>query len=117
METVYQAKPMNMGWCVQCHRDPTDRLRPRDQVTKLDWVPSADDPSTIAVFAAAPDLADRAAKAGVSIASKNPDDLAKAYLHKVGDSESTAALRSELGALLKAQYHINPNTDCITCHR
>ena len=44
METVYQAKPMNMAWCVQCHRDPTERIRPRDAVTKLDWVPSEDDP-------------------------------------------------------------------------
>ena len=23
MEVVYQAKPMNMAWCLQCHRDPT----------------------------------------------------------------------------------------------
>ena len=39
METVYQVQPLNMAWCLQCHRDPTAKIRPRDQVTNLDWVP------------------------------------------------------------------------------
>ena len=54
MEVVYQAKPMNMAWCLQCHRDPTDKIRPRNQVTHLDWKPSADDPSTVAAFESLP---------------------------------------------------------------
>ncbi|HVS73035.1 MAG TPA: cytochrome c3 family protein [Phycisphaerae bacterium] len=39
MEVVYQAKPLNMAWCLQCHRDPTAHIRPKDQVTNLDWLP------------------------------------------------------------------------------
>jgi len=115
MDVVYQAKPMNMAWCLQCHRDPVSRLRPRDQVTKLDWVPSSEDASTVAVFAAAPDLKDRASKLGV--AGKDNQELAKNYVKKLSDTESLSALRQELGQLIKDQYHINPNTDCITCHR
>jgi hypothetical protein len=39
MEQVYQVEPLNMAWCLQCHRDPEARIRPRDQVTNLDWKP------------------------------------------------------------------------------
>jgi hypothetical protein len=42
MDTVQHAKPLSMGFCLDCHRDPAPRLRPRDQVTNLDWkAPSA----------------------------------------------------------------------------
>jgi hypothetical protein len=26
-----------MGWCLECHRDPGPHLRPRDQVTNMEW--------------------------------------------------------------------------------
>jgi len=123
METVYQAKPMNMGWCLQCHRDPTDRIRPRDQVTRLDWQPSADDPSTVAAFASLPDveLASRLSKFESSDATKKTtrtkQEMAHDYVAARIKAESADALRHELGEILKAQYHVNPNTDCITCHR
>jgi hypothetical protein len=35
METVYQAKPLNMGWCLDCHRNPTPNIRPLNKVTDL----------------------------------------------------------------------------------
>jgi menaquinone reductase, multiheme cytochrome c subunit len=75
MEVVYQAQPMNMAWCLQCHRNPDSHIRPKDQVTNLDWKP--------------------ATTGGQSV-----DDAKLA-----------------LGKQLKQQYHVNPNTDCITCHR
>jgi hypothetical protein len=39
MEVVRSEKPINMGWCLDCHRDPTRNLRPRDQVTNMEWTP------------------------------------------------------------------------------
>jgi len=42
MEVVYQAEPLSMGWCLDCHRNPEQHLRPLDFVTQLDWVPSED---------------------------------------------------------------------------
>jgi hypothetical protein len=43
MDTVMHAKPLSMGFCLDCHRDPAAHLRPRDQVTNLDWkAPSAE---------------------------------------------------------------------------
>ncbi len=35
METVYQSKPLTMGWCLECHRQPLDNLRPTSEVTNL----------------------------------------------------------------------------------
>jgi hypothetical protein len=39
MEVVYQAEPLSMGWCLDCHRKPEPRLRPREFVTVMDWEP------------------------------------------------------------------------------
>jgi hypothetical protein len=42
MEVVYQAEPLSMGWCLECHRNPERHLRPVEYVTQLDWVPQED---------------------------------------------------------------------------
>ena len=76
MEVVRQAQPLNMAWCLDCHRNPDGHLRPRNQVTNLDWL-----------------AADAAKDIGALPAGET------------------------LGSFLKKQYHVNPNTDCVTCHR
>jgi hypothetical protein len=40
MEVVYQARPLSMGWCLDCHRNPETRLRPKEFVTVMDWEPA-----------------------------------------------------------------------------
>ncbi|NJN65106.1 MAG: cytochrome c3 family protein [Acidobacteria bacterium] len=42
MEVVYQVEPLNMGWCLDCHRNPEPHLRPVEFVTQLDWQPEGD---------------------------------------------------------------------------
>jgi hypothetical protein len=37
MEEVHQSQPISMGWCLNCHREPEQHLRPREQVTSMDW--------------------------------------------------------------------------------
>ena len=39
MEVVAQAEPLNMLWCLDCHRDPVPRLRPISEITNMDWEP------------------------------------------------------------------------------
>lgn len=70
MEVAQTVAPLNMGWCLECHRKPETRLRPRDQVTNMDWTPPKE-----------------------------------------------AAAHEALAKELKARYHTNANTDCVTCHR
>ncbi len=41
MDVVQQEKPLSMGWCLSCHRNPNAHLRPPEFVTKMDWVPPA----------------------------------------------------------------------------
>ncbi len=38
MEIVKHDQPMSMGWCLECHRNPEEYLRPIAEVTNLDWV-------------------------------------------------------------------------------
>ena len=37
MEEVKQEKPLNMGWCLDCHRKPLGRVRDPLTVTDLGW--------------------------------------------------------------------------------
>jgi hypothetical protein len=39
MEVVRLDKPISMGWCLECHRDPAKNLRPKDQITNMNWTP------------------------------------------------------------------------------
>jgi hypothetical protein len=41
MPLVWQTQPLQMGWCLQCHRQPEQFIRPRDQVFNMDWQPPA----------------------------------------------------------------------------
>lgn len=59
MARVYQVKPLTMGWCLDCHRDPRGRLRPVEAVTAMGWeergpagaagdpVPAREEPATL----------------------------------------------------------------------
>jgi hypothetical protein len=67
METVYQHEPLSMGWCLECHRNPENALRPKELITKMDYAPEG--------------------------------------------SQTTIGLK------LKKDFHLNPSTDCSTCHR
>lgn len=40
MAAVYQVQPLTMKWCLDCHRDPVPKLRPRDQITSMTWTSS-----------------------------------------------------------------------------
>ncbi len=42
MPLVFQASPLLMKWCLDCHRNPEAALRPHDQVFNMDWKAPAD---------------------------------------------------------------------------
>jgi hypothetical protein len=42
MEVVTQVEPLSMGWCLDCHRNPTPHLRPVEEVTNMEWFPPSD---------------------------------------------------------------------------
>jgi hypothetical protein len=40
MDVVYQAKPLSMGWCLECHREPEKFIWPKEKITDLNWRPT-----------------------------------------------------------------------------
>jgi menaquinone reductase, multiheme cytochrome c subunit len=40
MVKVFQAKPLTMEWCLECHRNPTPFLRNAENVTKMGYKPA-----------------------------------------------------------------------------
>src|SRR4029453_18031936 len=42
MPLMYQEAPLTMSWCLNCHRNPADYVRPRDQVYNMAYEPSRD---------------------------------------------------------------------------
>lgn len=42
MPLLWQAQPMTMEWCLECHRQPERFVRPREFVFTMDWQPTED---------------------------------------------------------------------------
>ena len=51
MPLIFQASPLNMGWCIDCHRNPEAVLRPLDQVYNMEWKAPANQAELGAQFA------------------------------------------------------------------
>lgn len=41
MDRVMQVKPLSMGWCLDCHRNPDPHIRPLSELTNMEWKPPA----------------------------------------------------------------------------
>ncbi len=51
MPKTVKTQTMSMGWCLDCHRDPTPRLRPKEDVFTMGYEPhGAELPEDIRVF-------------------------------------------------------------------
>ena len=42
MAAVEQVRPLTMGWCLECHRNPAPHLRPRSEIANMTWQPTTD---------------------------------------------------------------------------
>jgi hypothetical protein len=42
MPLTWKAEPMTMEWCLSCHRNPENHLRPRSEVFNMNWIPPED---------------------------------------------------------------------------
>src|SRR5512132_2132887 len=40
MGLTYQASPLTMAWCLECHRNPEKFVRPRSEVFNMNWTPA-----------------------------------------------------------------------------
>ena len=53
MDVVRQVQPLSMGWCLDCHRNPNQYLRPPSEITNMTWVPGPNQEEFAATFRAA----------------------------------------------------------------
>ncbi len=44
MPLTFQAEPLTMGWCLDCHRNPGPHLRPPDAIYDPGWPSPTSDP-------------------------------------------------------------------------
>jgi hypothetical protein len=42
MPLMFQHASLQMEWCIDCHRDPSRYIRPREEVFNMEWQPPAD---------------------------------------------------------------------------
>ncbi len=52
MDLTWKASTLYMGWCLSCHRDPAQRLRPKDKIFDPHWRRTPATPSGHALMAA-----------------------------------------------------------------
>jgi hypothetical protein len=48
MEVVYHAEPHSMAWCLDCHRNPENALRPVEKITDLKYKPAPEKGESLA---------------------------------------------------------------------
>lgn len=90
MVEVGQAEPLNMGWCLDCHRQPENHLRPTDEVTTMGYVEKQ-----LALY-----KKEKGSKAEISSIDDMKEHLAKT-----------------VGSKLKEEKDVNPPLHCSGCHR
>ena len=39
MALTAQGKPLTMGWCLSCHRNPAPNLRAENEIFNMEWKP------------------------------------------------------------------------------
>ena len=94
MDAVYQDQPLNMAWCLDCHRQPEKFLRPVDQLTNLGWT--------------------------VEKIDETNADLAGAIRTDGGLATDAKITQVQMGSYLKKKLEIKDHaymTSCSTCHR
>jgi hypothetical protein len=90
MVEVTLSEPLNMGWCLDCHRAPEKHLRPASEVTTMGYVEEQHK-----LFVA-----------------QNPE---KASSFTVDDMR--AHLTETVGKKLKDEKGVKPPQHCSGCHR
>ena len=100
MMLTYKAKPFFMVWCLNCHRNPEQHIRPREEVFNLYW------------------------KYQRGVVAKNADlsstDLSTEELKLAnGEDYTRSGADLERGLKLVSEYHVQKKqlVDCSVCHR
>jgi len=123
MEVVKHAEPHSMGWCLDCHRNPSEALRPVDEVYNLDWRPEDEDRtefySGLLSEGAKPDVILGAilGKDEAKALPEGTEDPLDYLLGKAEDEFGEEMAQSEIGSALAKHWEVSPPESCASCHR
>jgi hypothetical protein len=139
MPLMYMQNSLQMEWCLNCHRNPAENLRPTSEIYNMAWAgASGDKPvwcANTGKGASGTGPTAQAATCTTKDPSTNNPQVAMLQINDPGttvsDVEPGAGLtmpasyqkftsQLDLGRYLTAQYHIRPPnelTSCETCHR
>ena len=114
MDVVYQDQSQSMGWCLQCHREPENNLRPLTEITNLGYKPSDLNRQSFYSELLGEVSGDEIASV-INPGSKaaNLDELVKLAEVKYGKEVTQA----EVGPQLKKHWQVAPPENCTACHR
>lgn len=102
MPLVRRAQPLTMQWCLNCHRDPQQHVRPRELVFE---------PKPLEQLLAGRDAEYRSIADddnGIEQTAKGSTTSAQS-----GSTLTVADIRQQLAR----EYQLKSRTDCYTCHR
>ena len=92
MPLMFQNASLQMQWCLDCHRNPTKNVRPREEVFNMNWNPG-----------------DRASF--LKYMQPSPREASNPHW------EPSAQDVAQLQAKLAKDYELKSLTSCSTCHR
>ncbi len=92
MRDVYQAKDHSMGFCLDCHRNPEEHLRPLEEVFNLEITAK-------------------------NYVQTHPEFEKAVFGTEYDASASEEEVQKQVGTFLKDHWDVQPKESCSTCHR
>ncbi len=116
MEVVRHDQPQSMGWCLDCHRNPENNLRPLEQITNLNFKPA--DLKRADFYKGLLDKKIPAKEIATVIGGETAkaDDLDQ-LLKLAETTYGKEVTQAEVGTQLKKHWQIQPPENCTACHR
>lgn len=115
MNLTFQAKTLLMEWCINCHRNPHEQIRPRSEVYSMTWAPGRPVNGKAQVWV----------REDLPHWGKNPDgtdnaEILDRYLGADRKGLPRPTTQAALGAELVKLHDIRDGvtlTSCSMCHR
>ncbi len=118
MPLMYMQNSLQMEWCLNCHRNPANELRPTSEIYNMAWKgPSKENPVDCAPTGQGGPTAQSVHCTVVP--AKVEGSVKTVALDESGATKSFTN-QMDLGRYLTEQYHVRPPnelTSCETCHR
>ncbi len=120
MDVVHQAEPQSMGWCLDCHRNPSKSLRPLGEVVNFRYDPASLDREAfygeLMADGHEPPALIAALERENGLAPSGAEDL-ESLLTLAEKTFGEKMKQEEVGQQLQSAWGVRPPEHCTACHR